>query len=384
MSIMADDQLPLSALLSQALVAFIIEFDNEFEHRIPHRTSNHGSTRASHPVTWLVSMAMWVKFLRFVPGAGISVDDWIRSARLSVKESRMWLARLSKWWGYVAIEPTSVEGSVARSKSKFIIRPTVGGQKALDAWHPLTAVIEKRWQKRFGTETFDSLRESLQILASKLDHDLPDSLPILGYDLLSHAPQSANAAPAANAMIASVDSDLPALLSKALLAFAIDFERQSRISLALGANLLRLVGREGVRVRDLPRLSGVAKEASNMLLRRLVAYGLASLKSESPGSRVRLLTLTAKGQRAQGVYRDLTSAIEQRWQSDHGADAVLSLRKSLELLAGEAAGSANEHQSRLFAGLEPYRDNWRASLPKLAVLPHFPMILHRGGFPDGS
>lgn len=122
MCIMADDQLPLSALLSQVLVAFIIEFDNEFEHEVPHRTSNHGSTRASHPVPWLVSMAMWTKFLRFVLDTGISVEDWICSARLSVKESRMWLARLSKWWGYLAVQPTSVEGSVVRSKSKFIIR----------------------------------------------------------------------------------------------------------------------------------------------------------------------------------------------------------------------------------------------------------------------
>src|SRR5580658_808460 len=38
------DCLPLSALLSQALVAFTIEFDNEFEHQAPHRTTNHGLT----------------------------------------------------------------------------------------------------------------------------------------------------------------------------------------------------------------------------------------------------------------------------------------------------------------------------------------------------
>jgi hypothetical protein len=31
-------RLPLSALVSQALVAFAIEFDNEFEHQMPHRT----------------------------------------------------------------------------------------------------------------------------------------------------------------------------------------------------------------------------------------------------------------------------------------------------------------------------------------------------------
>jgi hypothetical protein len=38
------DQLPLPALLSQALVAFTIELDNEFEHQMPHRTRNHGAT----------------------------------------------------------------------------------------------------------------------------------------------------------------------------------------------------------------------------------------------------------------------------------------------------------------------------------------------------
>ena len=35
-------RLPLSALLSQALVGYTIEFDNEAEHRLPHRTHDHG------------------------------------------------------------------------------------------------------------------------------------------------------------------------------------------------------------------------------------------------------------------------------------------------------------------------------------------------------
>ena len=40
--------------------------------------------------------------------------------------------------------------------------------------------------------------------------------------------------------------------------------------------------------------------------------------------------------------------------------------------------------SPLMAGLEPYPDNWRAGTPPPRTLPHFPMVLHRGGFPDGS
>ena len=46
-------------------------------------------------------------------------------------------------------------------------------------------------------------------------------------------------------------------------------------------------------------------------------------------------------------------------------------------------------------GLQPYPDGWRARGPYLrqttavlndpgAALPHYPMVLHRGGWPDGS
>ncbi len=49
-------QLPLSALLSQPLVAFTIELDNEFERQLPHRTTRHGGVRGA---PWAVSLAMW-------------------------------------------------------------------------------------------------------------------------------------------------------------------------------------------------------------------------------------------------------------------------------------------------------------------------------------
>jgi hypothetical protein len=56
---------------------------------------------------------------------------------------------------------------------------------------------------------------------------------------------------------------------------------------------------------------------------------------------------------------------------------VTALRQALEPLA---AGDP----PRLFAGLEPYPDGWRARVPAPAALPHYPMTLHRGGYPDGS
>ena len=64
--------LPLTALLSQALVAFTIEFDNEFERQMPHRTTNHGSSD-SRGAPWLVSLAMWENCMRFVPSEGVAL-----------------------------------------------------------------------------------------------------------------------------------------------------------------------------------------------------------------------------------------------------------------------------------------------------------------------
>src|SRR5215467_15688050 len=113
-----DRDRPLSALLSQVLVAFTIEFDNEFEHSIPHRTTNHGSSGGSTSVPWLVSMAIWMQFMRFVPDQGIHGKELCRRTGLSPKAFRTWLTRPSQWWGYVTV-------------SEMLVRPTPGGMKAL-------------------------------------------------------------------------------------------------------------------------------------------------------------------------------------------------------------------------------------------------------------
>jgi DNA-binding MarR family transcriptional regulator len=375
-----DDPLPLPSLLSQLLVAFIIEFDNEFEHQIPHRTTNHGSTAGSRSAPWLVSMVMWLKFMRFVPEDGVPVEELQRSARLNDKEMRVWLTRMSKWWGYVVLEPGARAKPSKLPASDKIVRPSAGGRKALDTWRPLTGIIEKRWQDRFGKENIDRLRESMQRLADNLDCDLPDCLPVLGYRLFSEVSDQERCASTGADRCSSSECTLPMLLSKVLLAFTIEFERESKVSLAICANLLRFAGQEGVRVRDLPRLSGVSKEAIALALGRLDESGFAVVRPESSGSRVKILLLTPKGRRAQNKYRQLVWDIERRWYTSFGKDSITFLRKSLERIAGDRTGRL----STLFRGLEPYSSGWRASVPRPEVLPHYPMVLHRGGFPDGS
>lgn len=232
-----DGRLPLPTLLSHALVAFTIEFDNEFEHQVPHRTTNHGSTTHSRPVPWLVSRVMWSNFMRFVDEEGITVRELQQRLQMTAKNMRIWLTRMGEWWGYIVVEPNAM------------VHPTPGGRKAIEIWRTLESLIEGRWRERFGEEPIDHLRESLATILSRIGIALPDGLPILGYGLFTSGPEDSRRA-ATNG--ATGTGSLASLLSKVLLCFTIEFERESEVSLAISANVLRLTPEEGVEVSDLP------------------------------------------------------------------------------------------------------------------------------------
>ncbi len=217
----------------------------------------------------------------------------------------------------------------------------------------------------------ERLRESLLALVGELDTDLPDCLPILGYGLFSRAPDKVS-----DRQRQGLDRGLalPTLLSRVLLAFAIDFEGESELSLAVCANVLRVLDENVVRVRDIPVLSGVSKEAISMAMGFLGKKDLVVIEADRTASRGKVARLTAKGVEAHSAYRQRVAMIEKRWWGRFGVEKIRDLREGLGRLAGES----------LFRGLEPYPDGWRASVRKPEVLPHYPMVLHRGGYPDGS
>ena len=107
--------LPLSALLSQALVAFTIELDNEFEHRMPHSTTREGSKGAG---PWLGSLVLWSNCLQYVEPGGITVEQLSRLAG-----ARTNLAGMRRW-GYVKLQ---------RVDGDEVIRPTRAGRRGWGA-----------------------------------------------------------------------------------------------------------------------------------------------------------------------------------------------------------------------------------------------------------
>jgi hypothetical protein len=67
------------------------------------------------------------------------------------------------------------------------------------------------------------------------------------------------------------------------------------------------------------------------------------------------------------------SGVSTGWAASYGREKVEQLRICFGLWVFTAVRR-----------LKPYPEGWLASIPALSQLPHYPMVLHRGGFPDGS
>ena len=356
---------PVSALLSQTLVALTIEADNEAEHRLPHRTTELGlSPGATAAAPWLTSLLMWANCLRYLPDDGMPLGELRRRARTETNVDGM------RRWRYVTYAPDP--GCGKRPKPDAIVAPTAQGRRAREIWPGAIDDVESRWRSRYGADAIERLRAALAAIVTALDPALPDCLPILGHGLYSRIH------PEPPVTDASEASALPlwALLSKPLLAFALAYERDGGPSLAISANVLRVLTDDGVRTRDVPALAGVSKESVAMATGLLGKLRLTAEGPDPTGGRFRVIRLTAAGTAARAQYHARAASVEADWRAGFGPQRVAGLRAALEPLAvGDPPA--------LFAALEPYPDNWRARLPCPAVLPHYPLTLHRGGYPDG-
>lgn len=369
-----DLRTPLPTLLSQTLVAFTIEADNEFERLVPHRTTKYGPGAGGGDLgrlPWLVSLAMWAHFLRHVDDEGTRADVLAQRTGLGRAELTCWLQRLSLWWGYLEIVPGA---NPLKPGPDWVARPTRGGRKAMEVWRGLPETIEARWARRYGRDEMSALRAGLERLGAQIaaesDAAWPEYLPILQYGLFSKAAAKKKEADEDD----GAERTLTALLTRPLLAFAMEFEAGFPLSLAVCANLLRLVEEEGVATRELPRLSGVSSEALTMAMGLLKKRGAVKTATEKRRGKIAWLTEVGRGYKA--AYLERVKQIEAQWKERWQTD---ELRGVLERL-----GDADETgRSRLMAALET-RAGWRAEKRAAETLPHFPMVLHRGGFPDGS
>jgi hypothetical protein len=172
------------------------------------------------------------------------------------------------------------------------------------------------------------------------------------------------------------------LLARVLIGWTRDHEREMRLPLAVWSNLVRLLDADTpVDVRELPQLTGVAKEAIAVLLGHMEKAQCVIVEPRPGGRRTRQVRLSAqRGAEARSAgYRRLADT-HRLWEARHGVDVAAALSDALEPIVGDGTRAG----SPLFAGLTPPPASWRARTRPAQLLPWYPMVSHRGGYPDGS
>jgi hypothetical protein len=342
-------QVPLTTLLSWAWIAHTIEVDNAFEAAGSARVGRH----------FRISLPMWTNGLRFIEEDGITVDELRARARAACN-----IGGLERW-GWISVGDVGGTrrdgyGSHRGVKGDTVLRPTRAGAYARRLWPRALDNVEDRWRTRFGGEVVDMLRAALLAVVTPMPWAPPETHPSDGFH--TQIVEGGD----------TVDAERPlvVLLGQVLTAYTRDYEQRVRISLPLGANFLRVIDSDVVRVRDLPALSGISKEGVAMATGYLRRHDLATAVAE------RAVGLTPAGLDALNGYRHWAA-----WAKDAG------LRRAL--------GDVIAQRSALSAGLVPPDGCWRGERPYLTqtkrllasptdALPWHPMVLHRGGWPDAS
>jgi hypothetical protein len=350
----------LTELLSRLLVAFTVEFDGVAEQRIEHRRGNIDAV-------WLASQAMWANFLQFIPADGVPLD---RLASLVPIINMPGLRR----WRYVRLEP---DPAGRRPAPDTVVRKTRQGARAAAAWSGLADEIEQRWRTRFGSDTVTRLSAALARI------DTEPATPYLPVANFGDGMRSDHA----RGVSAAGPVDLSVQLSHVLLALTLDYESRSQLSLPLVADVLVHLSERDSPVPYVVAASGVSKVAVNVLLGFLQRRGLSVLSSQQ---RRRLVRLTGAGMEAREQHLFILNGQRKRHRERYGAVVgELSAAARAILDAREVDGTP-----RLAEGLRPLPGSWRARPSYLAQteafvadpwrLPAQPMVLHRGGYPDGS
>ena len=168
---------------------------------------------------------------------------------------------------------------------------------------------------------------------------------------------------------------LSTLLSHALLAYTLEFEAGAELALPLSANVVRVLDEKGVNVKDVALRGGISKEAVAMATTFLAKNGYVVAEEK-------LVRLTALGS-------------EARTRAERAHDEIGALWATQGTRLGGALADLLDKKDLLTLALRPDAGGWRCGKPYLAqtearledptgTLPHYPMVLHRGGWPDGS
>ena len=355
---MPTHEVPLSATLSQLLVAFTLEVDDLFEVALD---------EAGFPEIGL-SLIGWTNFLQYGDGTTVAIRDVMERSFASLNHVAQ-LAGVYERWSIVETTPAGAPPPVFRLNRKtpkrpahatskgitatFVAHYTDIGKTAAAVWPQILDEVEARWRARFGP-SLQRARKALRTFVNESNVDLPQGVYsgwVKGDWHLFPQRSSADVA----------GESLPVLLSQALLRCTIDYESTAQSSMAFDATTLRVLTPDGVTVKELPIRSGVAPQMSSVQVNGGIKSGLAVF-GKDPATRLKSVKLTADGARAQAKYHQVVRGAEQRL----GPVATV-LREA----AASVLTSTNGGHLRVVEGLRPSEGTSRSGAvrPPLGIRP---------------
>ncbi len=313
------------------------------------------------------SLEMHANLLRHISDDGVDVRDTPALARVSKRaaHSNIVIAERRGW---------IVHGGETGKRLAL----TDAGRSIREGCERGVVAAETAWRERFGGDVVARLRDGLEALVGQFDLELPhypagygpaDSsvtggvagrwgrrhalrvkgLPGMVFDpaaeheaaerweeesggrlYVRETGQDWRPVPRGEGDTVS-ELSLFALLSQALMAFAIDYEGCGGLALARSGNILGYIGDEGVDVAlRVSRSRGSTRSLpANSTLAALERHAYAVVAVDQSDKRNGRVTLTEKGRLVRDAYDDIVVAIEERWKRRYGTALVHGLRSAL-------------------------------------------------------
>jgi hypothetical protein len=259
----------------------------------------------------LPSLDGWANLLRVLDAGGVRRRELPTLLRLSKRavSSRVSAAARRGW-----IDEPASDGANA------LIRLTGRGADVVAQWKPVARAGEARWREQVGSDRATAVLTALGTVVATfpLEHPhYPASYGTVDASITGGPGEDWKPVPRqGNNTVAGLS--MCALISQALVAFSIDYERLSPVPLSVTASILRRVPRAGAPLRDI----GASAHLSTMSRHGFVYV-------DGDGDRATVY-LTAKGHAVSSAFEGRVEAVEHAWRQRFGAEAVSNLRQALE------------------------------------------------------
>lgn len=97
--------------------------------------------------------------------------------------------------------------------------------------------------------------------------------------------------------------------------------------------VFRFVQEDGMRLTELAGLAGMTKQSIGEIVDDLAERGYVERVPDPADRRAKLIRLTGKGEKAQGVGLELFARLERRFAERYGVERVAEMRALLEEIA---------------------------------------------------